>query len=204
MMYRVPLLVRAGATIDGDSRLASCAYTGPKPSIPIFMQLEQAPVRIAPRTTRWLVLIGVGKLVKAVFFVALGFGALRLVHRDLVTLVTHWVTDLRFDPESRIVNFLLNKVSGVTPHRLRQLSVLIFCDAALDLIEGTGLILGKSWAEYLTLIVTASFLPWEFFEILRKPSWPKAVLTLLNILVVIYLAGNLQRRSRGTHPLAAD
>ena len=164
------------------------------------MQLAHAPAQPASQQTRWLVIIGVGKLVKAVFFVALGFGALKLVHRDLVTLVTHWVTDLRFDPESRLVNFLLDKVSDVTPHRLRQISLLIFCDAALDLIEGIGLILGKSWAEYLTLIVTASFLPWEFFEIIRKPSWPKAVLSLLNILVVIYLAQNLQRRSREKHP----
>ena len=161
------------------------------------MQLVSAPAQHAPHRTSWLVLIGVGKLVKAVLFVALGFGALKLVHRDLVT---HWVTDLRFDPESRVVNFLLEKVSDVTPHRLRQLSVLIFCDAVLDLIEGIGLILGKAWAEYLTLIVTASFLPWEFFEIIRKPSWPKAVLSLLNILVVIYLAQNLQRRSREKHP----
>ena len=164
------------------------------------MQLAPAPAQHASHRTSWLVLIGIGKLLKAVLFVALGFGALKLVHRDLVTLVTHWVTDLRFDPESRVVNFLLDKVSDVTPHRLRQLSVLIFCDAALDLVEGIGLIMGKAWAEYLTLIVTASFLPLEFFEIVRKPSWPKAVLSLLNILVVIYLAQNLQRRSRENHP----
>ena len=160
------------------------------------MQLTEAPAQIAPNSTRWLVIIGAGKLVKAALFTALGFGALHLVHRDLVDVVTHWVVDLRFDPESRLVNFLLEKVSDITPHRLRQLSLVIFLDASLDLVEGIGLILGKAWAEYLTLIVTASFLPWEFFEILRKASWPKAVLTLLNILVVFYLAQNLQRRTR--------
>ena len=77
---------------------------------------------------------------------------------------------------------------------MRQLSVLIFCDAGLDVIEGTGLMLGKSWAEYLTVIVTASFLPWEFFEIAHRPNWPKIVFTLLNIAILVYLVQNLRRR----------
>ena len=168
------------------------------------MQPVSPSLQHAHDTNRWLILIGAGKLLKAVFFVALGFGALRLVHRDLVSLVTHWIVDLRFDPESRFINFILEKIADVTPHRLRQISVLIFCDAGIDLLEGYGLIRGKSWAEYLTLIVTASLLPWEFFEILRKPSWPKAVLTLLNMIVVLYLAQNLQRRMRAKQILQAE
>lgn len=148
---------------------------------------------------RWLILIGAGKLIKAILFVALGFGALRLVHRDLVTLVTKWIVDLRFDPESHFISVIIEKVSGITPHRLREISIGIFCYAAMDVLEGTGLVLGKPWAEYLTLVVTASFLPWEFFEILRKPNWPKAVFTLLNIAVVFYLAAYLQRRMRERH-----
>jgi uncharacterized membrane protein (DUF2068 family) len=168
-----------------------------------MQQIETLPSRQLPETNRWLILIGVGKLFKAVLFVALGFGALRLVHRDLVTVVTHWIVDLRFDPESRLVNLILDKIAAITPHRLRQISILIFCDAALDILEGVGLMLGKAWAEYLTLIVSVSFLPWEFFEILRKPSWPKAVLTLINIAVVLYLAAYLQRRMRERNNMRA-
>lgn len=155
---------------------------------------QPKPTRKRSQSNRWLILIGVGKLLKALLFVALGFGALRLVHKDLVTVVTQWIVDLRFDPESRFVNLILDKVSLISPHRMRQISVGIFCYAAIDTLEGTGLILGKTWAEYLTLILTASLLPWEFFELLRKPNWPKAVFTLLNIAVVGYLAAYLRRR----------
>ncbi len=173
--------------------------------------MEQTPPHNPPFAgNRWLILIGAGKLIKAILFVALGFGALRLVHRDLVTLVTKWIVDLRFDPESHFISVIIDKVSGITPHRLRQISIGIFCYAAMDVLEGTGLVLGKAWAEYLTLVVTASFLPWEFFEILRKPNWPKAVFTLLNIAVVFYLAAYLQRRIRerrlqiGSEPLRSS
>ena len=79
---------------------------------------------------------------------------------------------------------------------MRLISLGIFIYAAVDLLEGTGLVLGKLWAEYLTLVVTASLLPWELLSIVHKPSWPKAVFTLVNILVVMYLAVYLRGRMR--------
>lgn len=151
---------------------------------------------IPAHSNRWLVLIGAGKLLKAAFFVALGFGLLHMVHRDLLSLVTRWITDLRFDPEGRFVNFVLDEVGAIGPHRLKVFSILSFCYAGVDVLEGTGLVLGKLWAEYLTLILSAALLPWELFSIAHKPTWPKAGLTLINVVVVIYLADYLQRRLR--------
>jgi uncharacterized membrane protein (DUF2068 family) len=145
---------------------------------------------------QWLVLIGAVKLLKAVVLIALGFGAFRLLHRDLVDTVFHWVIDMRFDPEGRLVSLILEKVAGISPHRLRQIGIGIFCYAAMDVVEGTGLVLEKWWAEYLTLIVTASFLPWELFEIVRRVTTAKIVIALLNLLVVIYLVIYLQARAR--------
>ncbi len=145
---------------------------------------------------KWLVLIGAVKLFKAVILIALGFGALRLVHRDLVDTFMRWVVDMRFDPEGRLVTLLFEKVAGISPHRLRQISIGIFCYAAMDLVEGSGLVLEKWWAEYLTLIVTASFLPWEAFEIVRHVTKAKIVISLLNLAVVVYLVVYLQARAR--------
>ena len=161
-----------------------------------MQQTKGRPNRYFAGSNRWLILIGIGKLLKAVLFVALGFGALHLVHRDLVSVVTQWLVDMRFDPESRFISFILNKISLISPHGLKLISVGIFCYAATDTLEGTGLVLGKAWAEYLTLVVSAALLPWEFFEILRKPNWPKVVFTLINIAVVWYLATYLQKRMR--------
>ncbi|MBX6360340.1 MAG: DUF2127 domain-containing protein [Acidobacterium ailaaui] len=139
------------------------------------------------RLNRGIVLIGFFKLLKGVLFVLLGIGAFRLIHRDVLDVVTGWLINMHFDPESRLVNLVLDKAALIDAHRMKQISIAIFCYAGLDFIEGTGLVLEKSWAEYLTLVLTASFLPWEFFEILRHPTWLKAVLTLVNLLVVVYL-----------------
>jgi uncharacterized membrane protein (DUF2068 family) len=145
---------------------------------------------------QWLILIGLLKLLKAVLFVLLGVGALRLLHKDLVDILTRAAIDLRFDPESHFVNVLLEKVSLLNDHRLKQISVAVFCYAALDVTEGIGLVLEKAWAEYLTLILTASFLPWELFEILRHITWLKVALLLINVLVLAYLVFHVQSRAR--------
>jgi uncharacterized membrane protein (DUF2068 family) len=148
------------------------------------------------RHDRWIILIGGFKLVKGTLFILLGIGALKLLHRDIVDMLTRWLIDMHFDPESNFVNLVLDKAALIDAHRLKQISIAIFCYAGLDFIEGTGLVLEKTWAEYFTLILTASFLPWEFFEILRHPTWVKAVLILVNVLVVAYLVFYVQHRLR--------
>ena len=145
---------------------------------------------------RWLILIGVLKLMKALLFILAGLGALRLLHKDLVDILTRFIVALHFDTENHFVNLILEKVALINPHRLREISVFIFCYAALDIIEGTGLVLEKAWAEYLTLILTASFLPWEVFEILHHVTWLKIVILMLNIVVVIFLVFHVQGRIR--------
>jgi uncharacterized membrane protein (DUF2068 family) len=149
-----------------------------------------------PPADRWIIAIGVMHLLKSVLFLLLGIGAVRLLHKDLVDVVTHFIESLRFDTDGPLVSLLLDKVALIDPHRLKEISVGIFAYAIIDAIEGTGLVMRKTWAEYVTLILTASFLPWEFFEILRHVTWIKIVITIINILVVLYLAYHVQRRAR--------
>ncbi len=117
----------------------------------------------------------------------MGFGVINLLHKDVGDVLLRATTALRFDPENRFVNMLLEKSALLSPHRLKEISFAIFLYAALDIIEGIGLVLEKVWAEYFTLLLTGSFLPWEFYEIVRHVTVLKVVLTLLNLLVFIYL-----------------
>lgn len=137
----------------------------------------------------------------------MGFGVIKLLHKDLADVLLHITTALRFDPENRAVNVLLDQLSSLTPHRLKQISFALFLYAGLDVIEGIGLVLEKIWAEYFTLILTASFLPWEFYEIFRHVTVFKVILTLVNVFVVIYLAFVVKERVRerqNLEPTAAN
>lgn len=142
----------------------------------------------------WLILIGIGKLLKAIFFVAMGFGVINLLHKDLADSLMQLAHALRIDPENHAVNVLLMKADLITPHQLKLISLALFLYAVVDVIEGAGLIMQKAWAEYLTLILTASFLPWEFFEVLRHATTLRVVLTLVNVAVVVYLGYIVRER----------
>jgi uncharacterized membrane protein (DUF2068 family) len=143
---------------------------------------------------RGLLAIGLFKLAKAIFFFGIGVGAIHLLHRDLQEEVLRLATRLRFDPESRFVSLLLGKVDLIDAHRLRQIGVATFGYSAVALTEGVGLLMEKVWAEYLTLILTISFLPWEIYELIRKPDWFRLSLLLINLAVLWYLVWLLRRK----------
>jgi uncharacterized membrane protein (DUF2068 family) len=143
-----------------------------------------------------LVAIAIFKLLKALLFVAIGIGALKLLHKDIVDVLTRIATDLRFDPDNGFISFLLDKATLITDNRLRWISIGVFSYGTLDIVEGVGLLMEKTWAEYLTLIITASFLPWEIFELLRRLTLFRVSLTFVNALVVLYLLYFVTRQRR--------
>ena len=71
-----------------------------------------------------------------------------------------------------------------------------FFYSALLLTEGTGLLLGKRWAEYFTIIATSSFIPLEVYEITKRLSSPRLIVLLLNIAVVVYLVIEVYRNRK--------
>ena len=156
---------------------------------------EQQPARRAVHD-RGLWLIGLFKLGKAIFFFFLGIGAFHLMHRDLANEALRLAHALRFDPESRITALLLDKIDLIDAHRLREIGFATFGYAALCLTEGTGLLLEKTWAEYFTLVLTISFLPWELFELARRPNWFRALVLLINLAVLAYLVWLLRRKRK--------
>jgi uncharacterized membrane protein (DUF2068 family) len=139
------------------------------------------------RRDRGLIIIGVLKLLKGVLFVSMGFGVFRLIHRDLGDLLVRAALALRLDPESHFVNLALGKIQELNPHKIKLIGTAIFLYAVLDFIEGVGLLMEKTWAEYFTIFLTASFLPYELFEIMRHFSWVKVVVGLINLAVLVYL-----------------
>lgn len=143
--------------------------------------------------SRGLMLIAAFKLLKGLALLALGIGALRLLHRDVAALADHWINAFRVDPHNRYIYWLLAKLPMLNDQKLKELSVGTFIYSAVFLTEGIGLALRKRWAEYFTIITTASFLPLELYELFHHATLPKAVALAINIAVVVYLVRELRR-----------
>jgi uncharacterized membrane protein (DUF2068 family) len=152
-----------------------------------------------PHSRGGLLLIGVFKLGKAAALLALGVGALKLVHKDVAAEVSRWVAMLDLNPDSPYVMNLLGKLSRIDAHKLKALSVGTFLYAGLYSTEGTGLLLRTRWAEYLTIVSTAGFIPLEIYEIAHHVTAIRIVLLLVNIAIVVYLIRDLRQTFHGQH-----
>jgi uncharacterized membrane protein (DUF2068 family) len=144
-------------------------------------------------SSKTLLLIGLFKLLKGIALLAIGVGALKLLHRDIAQVVEHWVKILRLDPENRHLQALLARALRINPHKLKELSAGTFIYAALFLTEGTGLLLRRRWAEYFTIVTTGAFIPLEVYELAKHITWIKIALLVLNIAIVVYLVVRVRR-----------
>lgn len=136
---------------------------------------------------RLIRLIALFKLLKAVLLVAVGMSALHLLHKDVAGVIEHWVKVLGLDPGNRYVDKALQKAANFTPDRIRSFGVVSFVYAGLFLTEGTGLWRVKRWAEWFSVIITSSLVPFEIYEIYRHPTTLKFVALLVNLALVAYL-----------------
>jgi uncharacterized membrane protein (DUF2068 family) len=148
--------------------------------------------------SRGLLLIAAFKLIKGLALLAVGIGALKLLHKDVAAEISQWIDVLRVDPHNHYIQLLLDKLGMVDDRKLKALSIGTFFYSALFLTEGLGLALRKRWAEYLTIISTASLLPLEVYEIVKRASAPKIVVLIANIAIVVYLVLEV-RRTREIH-----
>jgi uncharacterized membrane protein (DUF2068 family) len=150
-----------------------------------------------PKGSRGLWLIAAFKLVKGLGLLILGIGVLNLLHKDVAAEMERWINLLRFDPQNHLIQKLLAKLGMVDDRKLKELSIGTFFYSGLLLTEGVGLALRQRWAEYVTIVTTASLLPLEIFEITKRISAGRIVLLLINIAVVVYLVIEV-RRTRNT------
>ena len=132
-------------------------------------------------------LIGVFKLIKsaALFLVAIGVftGAVR-----------HLIDETQ--PSNHHLRELLAKVSNTSPRTLELIGAATLFYAALFFVEGVGLLAKKTWAEYFTTIITASFIPLEVYEMVERESWLKGAVIAVNVAIIIYLAIRLKHDGR--------
>lgn len=119
--------------------------------------------------------------------IAVGIGAIKFLHKDIVTTVTHWTEVLRVDPENQLVHGVLVRILRVTPKQLKELSVGTFLYAGLFATEGLGLLLRRRWEEYFTIVTTGGLIPLEIFELSRHFTLTKRLVVLLNVLIFWYL-----------------
>jgi uncharacterized membrane protein (DUF2068 family) len=82
------------------------------------------------------------------------------------------------------------QILDVKPQLVLVAAGALFAYGLLQLLEGTGLWLGRRWGEYVAVVATSLFLPIEVHEVLNGASALKVAALCVNIVAVVWLVWN--------------
>jgi uncharacterized membrane protein (DUF2068 family) len=149
-----------------------------------------------PRSRRILRLIAAERAIRGLLLIAASVYLFNHLHSDFGKLADHVMRAIELDPRKPFLHRIVTYLHDLHASEIKVAAFLALGYGILELVEGTGLWLDQLWAEYLTVISTSVLLPYEIYELIRKPTLLKAGGITVNILIVIYLAVMLRRRVR--------
>ena len=102
--------------------------------------------------------------------------AIRALYRDLGFNVDH----------SRLLGLIQHSFT-LDARTLTWLAIGLAGYAIIELTEGVGLWLGQRWGEYVAMVATSVFLPYEVYDLTVKVTWLRVGALVVNLLLVVYL-----------------
>lgn len=145
---------------------------------------------------RYLKLIAVFKIVKAVLLLVLGVSILFLNARVVwMDNLSDWVADEILLNHSKAVHYLLNRLQDILAGGgvLRATAFLSLFYSAVLFTEGIGVYLQKRWAEFLMVFATGALIPVELRHVFHRPSIVAVVILAANCFIVWFLYRVLKR-----------
>jgi uncharacterized membrane protein (DUF2068 family) len=82
---------------------------------------------------------------------------------------------------------LFNRALTLSPTTIKLLAIGLACYAAIEVVEGVGLWVGKRWGEYFAMVATSVGLPFEIYDLVNKVSTIGLILFAINLFLVLYL-----------------
>jgi uncharacterized membrane protein (DUF2068 family) len=134
------------------------------------------------------------KLAKALLLIGVGLGALNLLNPMTADKAERWASALAWRLGPGAAFAVHNRFSRLHNPQLTLVGIVSFLYAGLFAIEGVGLWRSKRWAEYLTIIATSSFVPFEVYELIRHASGARLATLGINLAVVGYLVWKVRQR----------
>ena len=128
-----------------------------------------------------------------ILFFVIGLGVFALINKDISDLADQATTSLGIDPENAYLLAVLEWLTGVSPKQLVAVGLGTILYSGLYLTMAFGLHLRQVWAEWLTIVATGLFIPFEIYEAIRTLRLSYFLVLVVNASIVWYL---LRRRSR--------
>lgn len=132
--------------------------------------------------------IGVFKLFKTAVLLTLGIVALAGGYEHLAHPIARFTRWTGAFSGREVVQRALARMLSLDDRTIHRLGVASLVYAIVFAVEGVGLLSRRSWAEWLTVGVTSSFIPLEVYELVVHPGPGKVAALLVNVATALYLA----------------
>jgi uncharacterized membrane protein (DUF2068 family) len=133
---------------------------------------------------------------KGLLVILAGLGLLAFVHRDAQAFAERLVLHLHLNPARHYPRIFIEAAGRLTDARIWFIATGAFAYSALRFAEAYGLWRARAWAEWIGIVSGGVYLPAEVIALVRRPTILKAILLILNALLVAYLSVIRYRQSR--------
>jgi len=123
-----------------------------------------------------------------VLLATFGFAEILLRHVDLEDAAQNLLFFLHIDPDRKISHALMHLAGRMMDANLVTVLAIACVYSSLRFIESYGLWRQRVWAEWLAIVSGAVYLPFELYNLIRRPTMPHWGILLVNIGVVLYIA----------------
>ena len=158
----------------------------------------EADPRHGPRRIAGLRLIGLFKIGKALLLLTT-YGIYQLLDADIIERLHEWVYSLTDSFERRLLTRGLDWINSLSRSHISALVVVTSAYTTVLLVEGIGLWYRQVWAEWLTVIASASLIPFEIKQVLSPGHQHRLAVTgamIINIAIVAYLTHLVRQRHK--------
>jgi uncharacterized membrane protein (DUF2068 family) len=127
------------------------------------------------------------ELAKGLVVLAAGVGLLTMRNRNIWGVAESLLEFLHVNPYHHYVGFFIDLVSRMSDVRVWKIALVASVYVIIRFVEAYGLWYALPWAEWMAAITGGIYVPFEFDDLIRRPSWFRLAVLVVNLLIVFYM-----------------
>ncbi|SFK39997.1 DUF2127 domain-containing protein [Methylophaga sulfidovorans] len=138
-------------------------------------------------------LIAIMEASKGGLALLISLGLHALMGHNIEQLAEKLFSHLHLNPASHYPNIVLLALADINNTKLMIVAIAALLYSLLRFVEAYGLWHKYRWTEWLALVSSVVYLPFELYELYQKTDVLSVLLLVINTLVIIYLAAVLNK-----------
>jgi uncharacterized membrane protein (DUF2068 family) len=127
------------------------------------------------------------ELAKGLVVLLAGCSVLFLVHKDTGDVADTFLRHLHISPDHHFAQVFLTWADNLTDSKLWAIAGAATVYSILRFVEGFGLWRARAWAEWIALVSTALYVPFEIYKLIQHVSPLHVGILTVNLGVILFM-----------------